>query len=343
MYKHTQGDACINSLTLGAGHAENWGQWACCLHDLVQQLADHREEREADARSHADLNHSGDGAGEEGGGALVLQHLHGAVHGALVHLLGGLALHSGLDAVLRLSEDHGTAAGEETSTTVVDGVLLLRLVAEGDEGEDLHLEGHSHGLVGALLQDGGEGTSVQAQGTLGLQDLHDGIARALVLAGVSSLVISDSSLHSLDRGHCADSLADAGAHAADHVHGRAQLAGLLVTADHVHQVRVGSPSEHLLEAGTDDTDAGTTVETLQAVLLPGLGEAVNHAAVLGVRLGLQLELRLDVLRGVGQEGLGSSGQETLHHGLHAGVILGDESHGWLLRGGMLGGAEKKNV
>merc|ERR1719189_1280640 len=77
-------------------------------HDLVQQLADDREERETDPARHAHLNHARDGASEEARGPLVPHHLHGAIDGALVQFLGRLALHAGLDAILRLREHYGS-------------------------------------------------------------------------------------------------------------------------------------------------------------------------------------------------------------------------------------------
>merc|ERR1740121_3291463 len=106
MMNKTEPSGRLRGTSLRGGEANS-------SHHLVQQLADDWEEGEADATGHAHLDHAWDGASEKAGGALSLHHLHGAIHGALVQLLGRLALHPGLDAILRLRQHHGATTCEE--------------------------------------------------------------------------------------------------------------------------------------------------------------------------------------------------------------------------------------
>mmetsp|Transcript_99610 Transcript_99610/g.253191 ORF Transcript_99610/g.253191 Transcript_99610/m.253191 type:complete len:337 (+) Transcript_99610:129-1139(+) len=294
-------------------------------HDRVQELADHWEEGEADAAGQSDLHHARDGSREKGRRALVLHHLLGTIDSALVELLRGLTLHARFHAILRLCQEDRAASCQKTRCAVVEGVLLLSVVSHGDHREDLHLQGHAHCLVRPLLQNRGECTAVQAHGAFVLQYLHDGIGRAFVIARAAALVICDSSLDGLHRCDGADSLANASTQSAQHVHRGCQLPRLLVTRK-VDQVRVGSPTEHLLETCANDAYSCSSVQALDAVLLNGLRGAIHDALVLRIGLGLELQLRLHVLRGIRQGGLCASCQETLDHGLRPGVLLRDESH-----------------
>mmetsp|Transcript_35983 Transcript_35983/g.77835 ORF Transcript_35983/g.77835 Transcript_35983/m.77835 type:complete len:211 (+) Transcript_35983:244-876(+) len=169
-------------------------------------LAEEGEDAEGDANIEGDTDHSRPGAGEEEGGALVLHDLHSAVHGALVQLLCLLALHSGLDGVLRHGDEDADGASGGTRKAVEDGGGHALLVVAAHQLHDIELSGESHGLVGGLLGDGGHNTSVQTARAFILDDLHEGVQRSLVVASSSSHVIRDARLQGLDGSHCEDGL-----------------------------------------------------------------------------------------------------------------------------------------
>mmetsp|Transcript_8846 Transcript_8846/g.13050 ORF Transcript_8846/g.13050 Transcript_8846/m.13050 type:complete len:326 (+) Transcript_8846:271-1248(+) len=288
-------------------------------------LAEEGEDAEGDANIEGDTDHSRPGAGEEEGGALVLHDLHGAVHGALVQFLRLLALHSGLDGVLRHRDDDRHGAGCSTGETVVDGGGHLLLVVTNHQLHDVELSRESHSLVGGLLGDGGHDASVQTTRPFVLQDLHEGIQRSLVVASSSSHVVRDTSLQGLDGSHGEDSLSHAAAGTREHSGGNAQVA--LVVLELVGNSLVSSPPGGLLAGGADDQGRSTGVETHEAILRDSLPAAVKDAGVLRVGLGLELELSLHKLGGVADNGLDETSQETLHEGADGSLTgVGLQSH-----------------
>eukprot|EP00425_Heterocapsa_triquetra_P001538 CAMPEP_0195055136 /NCGR_PEP_ID=MMETSP0448-20130528/3859_1 /TAXON_ID=66468 /ORGANISM="Heterocapsa triquestra, Strain CCMP 448" /LENGTH=334 /DNA_ID=CAMNT_0040084737 /DNA_START=133 /DNA_END=1137 /DNA_ORIENTATION=- len=290
---------------------------------LVQKLANHGIDCEGQANVRGHLDAAGDGAGKERGDAFILEHLHCAVQGALVELLGLLALHLRLHAILWLRQEDRADACHGPRDAVVDWAGLFGLVAHADDGEALQLQRHPHGLVARLLRDGRQGAAVQAGWTLALEDLHDCVTGATVVPGAATHVIVDARLYGLDRSDRADSFENAGSQSAQSVPNDANLA--LLIPEECGDVRVRAPPAHLLGPCPEDADAGSLVQPCEAVLVDGLLEDVGHAGVLRVGLGLELDLRLGKLQGERRNDHGATRGEALDDALERMLLL-DESH-----------------
>mmetsp|Transcript_29464 Transcript_29464/g.57726 ORF Transcript_29464/g.57726 Transcript_29464/m.57726 type:complete len:351 (+) Transcript_29464:185-1237(+) len=291
--------------------------------DLVQDLADHRVESKGKPNIGSHLDAPRQRSCEEDRDTFIPEHLHRAIQRSLVKFLGLLALHARFHAILRLSQEDRTNACHGPGDAIVDRVFFLGLVAKTDHREELKLQRHPHGLVARLLQDGGQSAAVEAKGALTLQNLHDRISGALVVAGAAAHVVIDSCLDGLHRRHSTNGLHHSCTEAANRVSDDRDLA--FVISEQVGDVGVGTPAEHLLESSTEDPDTSPFVEPSEAMVLNRLLEAFYHVGVLRVALRLQLHLRLAILKWIRHDNHGTARHESLHHAL-CGVLFLHECH-----------------